>query len=187
MERLQAGLGDARAASGGFSAAGSHTHGAQAAGAQAGALARAVADDCGEGAVDGVDGVDAVSGDDAVVELVDAPGGVAHALSVRVTARIVIRKSTVNGASMFEGGIWIFYVEMLVVLALGGFIVWWTMPRKKAQKPEQTRTSQQAQATKSTQATQNSQATPEPQQADRADAAAPRDPAAKPQAERGTP
>ncbi len=35
------------------------------------------------------------------------------------------------GEGMFEGGMWIFYVEMLVVLALGGFIVWWTLPRKK--------------------------------------------------------
>ena len=32
---------------------------------------------------------------------------------------------------MFEGGMWIFYVEMLLVLALAGFIVWWTMPKKK--------------------------------------------------------
>lgn len=36
------------------------------------------------------------------------------------------------GDGMFEGGMWIFYLEMLVVLALGGFIVWWTLPRKKA-------------------------------------------------------
>ncbi len=143
-----------------------------AAGAQAGALARAVADDCGGGAVDGVD---AVSGGAAPVALVDAPGAAAHAVSATVTARMVIRKSMVNGADMFEGGMWIFYVEILVVLALGGFIVWWTLPRKKSQEPEQTRTSQQA---------QNTQKTPEPQQADRAnagaDADAPCDPAGKP-------
>jgi cyanate permease len=32
---------------------------------------------------------------------------------------------------MFEGGMWIIYLEMLAVLAIGALIVWWTMPRKK--------------------------------------------------------
>ena len=35
---------------------------------------------------------------------------------------------------MFEGGMWIIYLEMLAVLAIGALIVWWTMPRKK--KPD---------------------------------------------------
>ena len=61
----------------------------------------------------------------------DVTGGTAHAVSNSVAARMAIRKSRLNGAGMFEGGVWIFYVEVLIVLALGGFIVWWTMPRKK--------------------------------------------------------
>ncbi len=32
---------------------------------------------------------------------------------------------------MFEGGMWIIYLEMLAVLAIGALIVWWTLPRKK--------------------------------------------------------
>jgi cyanate permease len=32
---------------------------------------------------------------------------------------------------MFEGGMWIMYLEMLAVLAIGALIVWWTLPRKK--------------------------------------------------------
>ena len=115
-----------------------------------------------------------MSGGDTVVELVDAPCGAAHAVSVRVTARMAIRKLKVSGAGMFEGGMWIFYVEMLVVLALGGFIVWWTMPKKKAQEPGQPPQAQQAQA---------APATPEPERAGSAEAAAgagaPRDPAGK--------
>ena len=107
-----------------------------------------------------------------VVEPVVAAGGVAHAVSASVTARMVIRKSMVNGAGMFEGGMWIFYLEVLIVLALGGFIVWWTMPKKKkAQDAGQTRESQRAQA---------AQKTRESQQAGGAGADTPRDPAGKP-------
>ena len=32
---------------------------------------------------------------------------------------------------MFEGGMWIIYLEMLAVLAIGLLIVWWTLPRRK--------------------------------------------------------
>ena len=35
---------------------------------------------------------------------------------------------------MFEGGMWIIYLEMLAVLVIGALIVWWTLPRKK--KPD---------------------------------------------------
>lgn len=63
-------------------------------------------------------------------------GGTAHAVSTSAAARMAIRKSRLSGASMFEGGVWIFYVEVLMVLALGGFIVWWTMPRKKKSREE---------------------------------------------------
>lgn len=129
--RLHAGLG-AGVADGGLLVSGSHAQGAQAAaGAQAGALVRAPVDDCGGGAIP---------------ELVDAGGGAAHAVSVSAAARMGIRKSRLNGAGMFEGGMWIFYVEMLVVLALGGFIVWWTMPKKKAPQPGHTPVSSPTQA-----------------------------------------
>jgi hypothetical protein len=33
--------------------------------------------------------------------------------------------------NMFEGGMWIIYLEMLAVLAIGALIVWWTLPRGK--------------------------------------------------------
>lgn len=32
---------------------------------------------------------------------------------------------------MFADGMWIFYLEALLVLAIGAFIVWWTMPKQK--------------------------------------------------------
>lgn len=32
---------------------------------------------------------------------------------------------------MFESGLWIFMLESAVALALLGFIVWWTLPRRK--------------------------------------------------------
>ena len=32
---------------------------------------------------------------------------------------------------VFDDGMWIIYLEMVLVLALGGLIVWWTLPRKK--------------------------------------------------------
>ena len=35
---------------------------------------------------------------------------------------------------MFDGGMWIIFLEMALVLALAAFIVWWTWPRAK--KPE---------------------------------------------------
>lgn len=35
---------------------------------------------------------------------------------------------------MFEGGMWIIYLEMLAVLAIAALIVWWTLPRRK--KPD---------------------------------------------------
>ena len=35
---------------------------------------------------------------------------------------------------MFEGGMWIIFLEMGLVLVLAAFIVWWTWPRAK--KPE---------------------------------------------------
>jgi len=35
---------------------------------------------------------------------------------------------------MFEGGMWIIYLEMVAVLAIGALIVWWTLPRRK--KPD---------------------------------------------------
>ena len=41
-----------------------------------------------------------------------------------------------SGGGMFEGGVWIFYVEALLALALGLFIVWWTLPKKK--RPDET-------------------------------------------------
>ena len=44
---------------------------------------------------------------------------------------------------MFEGGVWIFYVEALLALALGLFIVWWTLPKK--QRPDQAQGSSGAQ------------------------------------------
>ena len=38
---------------------------------------------------------------------------------------------------MFDGGMWIIFLEMGAVLLLGVFIVWWTWPRPKkpAQRP----------------------------------------------------
>lgn len=36
---------------------------------------------------------------------------------------------------MFEGGMWIIYLEMAAVLALAALIVWWTMPRRKPPSP----------------------------------------------------
>ena len=36
--------------------------------------------------------------------------------------------------NMFEGGMWIIFLELALVLALAVFIVWWTWPRPK--KPE---------------------------------------------------
>lgn len=36
-----------------------------------------------------------------------------------------------SGEGMFADGMWIFYLEALLVLALGLFIVWWTMPKKR--------------------------------------------------------
>ncbi len=35
---------------------------------------------------------------------------------------------------MFDGGMWIIFLEMALVLVLAVFIVWWTWPRPK--KPE---------------------------------------------------
>lgn len=32
---------------------------------------------------------------------------------------------------MFDGGMWIIFLEMGAVLLLGAFIVWWTWPRPK--------------------------------------------------------
>lgn len=43
---------------------------------------------------------------------------------------------------MFEGGMWIIFLEMALVLALAVFIVWWTWPRPK--KPEDRTTAKDA-------------------------------------------
>ena len=32
---------------------------------------------------------------------------------------------------MFDDGVWIFYLEAFLALAVGLFIVWWTLPKKK--------------------------------------------------------
>ena len=32
---------------------------------------------------------------------------------------------------MFESGLWIFLLESVIALAALGFIVWWTLPRRK--------------------------------------------------------
>jgi hypothetical protein len=36
---------------------------------------------------------------------------------------------------MFEGGMWVIYLEMGLALGLLGFIVWYTLPSKKPPTP----------------------------------------------------
>ena len=40
------------------------------------------------------------------------------------------------GEGMFADGMWIFYLEALLVLAIGLFIVWWTMPKQRPPAPQ---------------------------------------------------
>jgi len=37
---------------------------------------------------------------------------------------------------MFESGLWIFILESVLALAALGFIVWWTLPRRKPPPPQ---------------------------------------------------
>ena len=66
-------------------------------------------------------------------------GELAQAASAIDADRMALLRNTRCGECMFEGGMWIFYLEMLVVLAVAGFIVWWTLPKKKP-PPEQSGT-----------------------------------------------
>ena len=46
-----------------------------------------------------------------------------------------MRAETGAERGMFEGGMWIIYLEMVAVLVLAALIVWWTMPRRKPLRP----------------------------------------------------
>lgn len=59
-------------------------------------------------------------------------GGVVQADSISSADKMRVRQCIRDAAGMFEGGMWIFYLEMLVVLGLAIFIVWWTLPGKKS-------------------------------------------------------
>ena len=40
---------------------------------------------------------------------------------------------------MIESGLWIILLEAAIALGLLVFIVWWTMPKKKKESPEDSR------------------------------------------------